>query len=64
MRLTRRISKRGRSVTESDVQLLGGHYNNPLALIDPKDIDRIYVMRNGSAIYGAKAANGVVVINT
>lgn len=52
------------SVTESDIQLLGGHYNNPLALIDPKDIDRIYVMRNGSAIYGSKAANGVVVINT
>lgn len=52
------------SVTESDMQLLAGHYNNPLALIDPDDIASISVMKNGSAIYGVKGANGVVVIKT
>ncbi|MBD5224434.1 MAG: SusC/RagA family TonB-linked outer membrane protein [Bacteroidales bacterium] len=52
------------SVTESDFQLLSGHYNNPLALIDPKDIESIQVMRNGTAIYGTRGANGVILINT
>lgn len=43
---------------------IDGHFNNPLALIAPEDIDRIYVMKNGAAIYGAKGGNGVVVIET
>lgn len=41
-----------------------GHVNNPLALISPDDIENIYVLRNGQAIYGAKGGNGVVVIET
>lgn len=52
------------SVTESDFQLIGGHYNNPLALIDPDDIESVSVMKNGTAIYGVKGGNGVVVIKT
>lgn len=52
------------SVTESDFELLSGHYNNPLALIDPKDIASISVMKNGTAIYGTRGANGVVIIET
>lgn len=52
------------SVTESEFTLLSGHSNNPLALIDPKDIARIEVMRNGTALYGTKGANGVVMIKT
>ena len=41
-----------------------GYYSNPLALIDPNDIESVEVMKNGTAIYGAKAANGVIRINT
>lgn len=41
-----------------------GFFSNPLALISPDDIESIQVLKNGTAIYGAKAANGVIVINT
>lgn len=52
------------SVTETEFTLLSGHSNNPLALLDPKDIAKIEVMRNGTALYGTKGANGVVLIET
>ena len=52
------------SVADNSKNLFGGHYNNPLALIDPKDIAKISVMKNGTAIYGAKGGNGVVIIET
>lgn len=52
------------TITDNDLTILGGHFNNPLALIDPKDIDKISVMKNGTAIYGAKGGNGVVIIET
>ncbi len=41
-----------------------GYFSNPLALIAPEDIERIEVLKNGTAIWGAKAAGGVVVITT
>ena len=41
-----------------------GFYNNVLANIMVEDIERISVLKNGAAIYGAKGANGVVVIET
>lgn len=41
-----------------------GYYSNPLALIAPTDIESIQVLKNGTALYGAKAANGVIIINT
>ena len=41
-----------------------GYFSNPLALISPEDIESIQILKNGTAIYGAKAANGVVIINT
>ncbi|MBO7139428.1 MAG: SusC/RagA family TonB-linked outer membrane protein [Prevotella sp.] len=44
--------------------LLEGYFGNPLALISPDDIERIEVLKNGTAIWGAKAANGVIVITT
>lgn len=44
--------------------IIDGHMQNPLALISPEDIERIYVLKNGTAIYGARAGNGVVVIET
>lgn len=41
-----------------------GYFSNPLALISPDDIESVQVLKDGTAIYGAKASGGVVVINT
>lgn len=41
-----------------------GFYNNVLANIMVEDIESISVLKNGVAIYGAKGANGVILINT
>ena len=41
-----------------------GFYNDILANISPTDIEQVQVMRNGTALYGAKGANGVILINT
>ena len=41
-----------------------GFYNDILSNISPTDIESVEVIRNGTALYGAKGANGVVRINT
>ena len=41
-----------------------GAYNNILSAIDVNDIRDVKVLKNGAAIYGARAANGVIIINT
>jgi TonB-linked SusC/RagA family outer membrane protein len=41
-----------------------GFFSNPLANIDIKDIESISVRKDGNSIYGSKAANGVILINT
>lgn len=41
-----------------------GFFNNILAGIDPEDIDNVEVLRNATALYGARGANGVIIINT
>lgn len=41
-----------------------GLYNNILANISVEDIDKVTVVRNGMALYGAKGANGVILIDT
>ena len=41
-----------------------GFYNNLLANISVEDIASVTVLRNGTAIYGSKGANGVILINT
>ena len=41
-----------------------GYFNNLLSAINIDDIEDVKVLKNGTAIYGAKAANGVIVINT
>lgn len=41
-----------------------GYFNNLLEAISLDDIESIEVLKNGTAIYGAKAANGVVLIKT
>ena len=41
-----------------------GIYNNVLNSIDVNDIRDVKVLKNGTAIYGARGANGVILINT
>ena len=41
-----------------------GFYNDILSNINPADIEKVTVMRNGTALYGAKGANGVILIQT
>ena len=41
-----------------------GFYNNIFNLIDPEDVESVEVLRNGTAIYGAQGANGVLKITT
>ena len=48
-----------------DRQMLhDGYYNNLLSNINVNDIERVTVLKSGTAIYGAKAANGVLFIET
>ena len=41
-----------------------GYFNNILANLNVNDIETVEVLKNGAALYGAKAANGVLVIKT
>lgn len=41
-----------------------GYYNDMLTNINPNDIESVEVMSNGTALYGAKGANGVILIKT
>lgn len=53
--------------TESfGTSLTTGHSNNPLQFLEPRDIESINVIKDavGSVIYGSRAANGVILINT
>ena len=41
-----------------------GFYNDILSAINPADIEKVTVIRNGTALYGAKGANGVILVQT
>ena len=41
-----------------------GFFNNVLAGIDPENIESVQVIKNATALYGAKGGNGVIIINT
>ena len=41
-----------------------GYYNNLLAGLDPENVESIEVLKNGTALYGAKGGNGVIIITT
>ena len=41
-----------------------GFYNDVLSNFNVNDIESVEVMRNGTALYGAKGANGVILIKT
>ena len=54
---------------EQDMQrnrnsLHDGQFNNLLANIAPDDIEKVTVLKNATALYGARGANGVVLIET
>ena len=54
---------------EQDMQqnrqsLHSGQFNNILANISPEDIDEVKVLKNATALYGARGANGVILIST
>lgn len=54
---------------ETDMQLdrttlHSGHFYNGLASISPEDIDKVTVLKNATALYGARGANGVIIIDT
>lgn len=54
---------------EQDMQrgrtsLHSGQFNNILANIAPDDIEKVTVLKNATALYGARGANGVIVIDT
>ena len=41
-----------------------GDYNNLLLNINPEDVEKVTVMKNATALYGAKGGNGVIIIDT
>jgi len=54
---------------EQDMQrdrysLHDGQFNNILANIAPDDVEKVTVLKNATALYGARGANGVVIIDT
>ena len=44
--------------------LHSGDIFNMLATISPEDIDKVTVLKNATALYGARGANGVILIQT
>ena len=44
--------------------LHSGQYNNLLANIAPDDVEKVTVLKNATALYGARGANGVILIET
>ena len=41
-----------------------GQFNNILANLSPDDIDEVRVLKNATALYGARGGNGVILITT
>ncbi len=56
----------GVPITSQDQSQTGGEPLNPLADLNPNDIESISILKDASssAIYGSRAANGVVLITT
>lgn len=46
------------------ISLIEGYISTPMGTIDIKDIQRISVIKDATTIYGAKGANGVILIET
>lgn len=52
------------SNTFSNNDLISGYSYDPLSDINPKDISNITVIKDAASIYGARGANGVIIIET
>lgn len=44
--------------------IIGNQYTNPLSLIHAQDVDHVTVIKDGTAEYGTRGANGVIIITT
>jgi TonB-linked SusC/RagA family outer membrane protein len=53
-----------RDLQLNNTSVHNGFFSNPLADIDVHDIESVTVIKDGNSIYGSKAANGVILINT
>ena len=51
-------------VNEYGQSVIANNYTNPLSLIDIKDIENVTVLKDAASIYGAKGANGAIIITT
>ncbi|WP_461630177.1 SusC/RagA family TonB-linked outer membrane protein [Labilibaculum euxinus] len=54
------------ATSDSDASIVGGQFSSGISSVDPNDIKSIQVLKGGaaSALYGSRAANGVVLITT
>ncbi len=50
--------------TDYGESIIANNYTNPLNLIDVKDIDNITILKDAASLYGAKGANGAIIITT
>ena len=44
--------------------IMEGYFDNPLASIDMNDVANITILKDGTALYGSRGANGVILITT
>ncbi|HSJ69207.1 MAG TPA: SusC/RagA family TonB-linked outer membrane protein [Anditalea sp.] len=51
-------------MNEGGNSIIDGYFSNPLSFIDIKDIADVTFIKDGSSIYGSRAANGVMLITT
>ena len=51
-------------IQQTRTSLHDGDYTNLLLNINPEDIDKVTVLKNATALYGAKGSNGVILIET
>ncbi|MBR6628788.1 MAG: SusC/RagA family TonB-linked outer membrane protein [Bacteroidaceae bacterium] len=49
---------------ENSTSIHNGFFNNVLVGIDVNDIEKVTVLKNATALYGAKGGNGVILIDT
>ena len=53
-----------RDMQDTRATLHYGDYTNLFLNIAPEDIEKVQVLKNGTALYGAKGGNGVILITT
>ncbi|MCR5680599.1 MAG: SusC/RagA family TonB-linked outer membrane protein [Prevotella sp.] len=46
------------------ISLHSGQFNNILANLSPDDVEKVTVLKNATALYGSRGANGVILIDT